>query len=84
VELTQNFGPINPMADSKNAIHKLSLHWGRTRFLLPENLRKIMKVSHFLLLFSVGENTNESKHFYTYLFGFLGFENPEQTMRKFC
>jgi len=45
---------------------------------VSENLRKILKVSHFLLLFSVCENTNESKRIYRNIFGFLVAENPEQ------
>jgi len=48
--------------------------------LANKNLRKILKVSHFLLLFSVGENTNESKQFYRDLFGFPVSENSQETM----
>jgi len=41
----------------------LSCHWGQNKIFIAWNSEEILKVSHFLLLFSVGEKTNESKHF---------------------
>jgi len=60
----------------KDKTHQTVDTGDKTRFLANENLRKILKVSHFFLLFSQDENINESKHFHRDVFGFLLSKNP--------